>query len=36
MDKGILINVGLTALVIITVLVARDNMPKGSFSFKKA
>jgi len=34
MNKEVLINVGLTVLVIGMVLVIRDNMPNG-FSFKK-
>lgn len=36
MNKEVWIVVGLTTLAVAVVLIARDNMPKGSFSFKKA
>ena len=36
MNKEVFMATGLTALAVIVVLVVRDNMPKGSFSFKKA
>lgn len=35
MNKEVWMSVGLTALAVAVVLVVRDNMPKGSFSFKK-
>lgn len=35
MNKEVLMTVGLTAVAVIAALVIRDNMPKGSFSFKK-
>jgi hypothetical protein len=33
--KEHLIVIGLTALAVTALLVLRDNMPKGNFSFKK-
>lgn len=36
MNKELWISAGLTVLSIAVVLVVRDNMPKGTFSFKKA
>lgn len=35
MNKEVAITTGLTALAVIVALVIRDNMPNGSFSFKK-
>lgn len=35
MNTEVLTTVGLTALAVVVALVIRDNMPKGSFSFKK-
>jgi hypothetical protein len=35
MNKEVWMTVGLTALSVALVLVVRDNMPNGSFSFKK-